>query len=810
MGRMTLPTSDAVWDMEEHMAAESPISPTSDLSASTMTIFDRTARIGLELDPGTGLPVALLNRSGEAARRLPVAMSLQLDTEGTEVDRQPFGLDYVDVTVLQEVRLRAEGVTHDFLGQDEVFTVATDVGAWRLDIEYRFRVASPRLEIHLIVAPPEDGPPGTLRNLHLRFRIEPGDLSGWRLFAPTSDLRSGVPLARVTEETRTGDAEFGGSGLVVIDDPAARSALLIWPLSRTEQANGSIQAHGSDVTFTVETRMAGRIGTGQRLRWGGVELDFLDQPWEELLPGIQSWYGPLGIAAPNDTASWIPGASLYEVQIGTSVFWGGWEYSPYPTARDLHDDVGRIAGLGFDCIQIMPHQPFPSYNVYDYHDVTLSYGDEDDLRRVVEAAHAHGMRVILDILMHGVIDEKMITATADRVRNGPYFDRLDDGTGIQPNEDFTAYKGYDYLVSWARHILDFEPHWAGGSPGDHPLAAEHPEWFVRKSSGEIIGVYTKAFDTNNVAWQEYFTSVCLMLVQRLGVDGFRFDAPTYNDVPNWSPATEHRASASQLGAVDHFARLRSEIKSRYPDALLYTEPSGVLFRQTMDIVYNYDEHPLIPAVIRPEITGDPTRIGMRSSRDPGDLGIRTARDLAGWFRNKIATLPKGSITARHIDSHDSFWWPLPGFKWRREQYGIPATRALVATWSLSGGVYMMFVGGEVGIEEDIRRANRLKRTIPEIRLGAADYDGVSVADDRIYAVARVLDGRRSLVLVNLSGETVATSCALADLDGLNSPTGYIVHDVWQDESLPSADGYSWDATRLGAIYQTLSRIRSAS
>ena len=401
--------------------------------------------------------------------------------------------------------------------------------------------------------------------------------------------------------------------------------------------------------------------------------------------------------------------------------------------------------------------------------------------------------------MHGVIDANMITATADRVRNGPYFARLSEGTEIVPNDDFTAYQGYDYMVSWARHILDFEAHWAGGSPGDHPMAAEHPEWFIRNSAGTIIGVYTKAFDTNNVAWQEYFTGVCLMLMERLGVDGFRFDAPTYNDVPNWSPATERRASASQMGSVGHFARLRDEIKSRYPDALLYTEPSGVLFRQTMDIVYNYDEHPLIPAVIRPADVPDASRQGMRSSRDPGDQGIRTARDLAEWFRNKLATLPRGSITARHIDSHDSFWWPLPGFKWRREQYGVPATRALVATWALSGGAYMMFIGGEVAIEEDIRRVNRIKRTIPEIRLGVADYGGISVDSDQVYAVSRVHEGQQSVVLVNLSPTAVQATVTIDTPPGPDSATGYLLHDVWNDTSLPALDGYAWRRDDLGAV-----------
>ncbi len=143
------------------------------------------------------------------------------------------------------------------------------------------------------------------------------------------------------------------------------------------------------------------------------------------------------------------------------------------------------------------------------------------------------------------------------------------------------------------------------------------------------------------------------------------------------------------------------MKTLKPDAMLYTEPSGTLFRQTMDITYNYDEHWLIHAVLRPE-----------SALGKNPLGIRHARDLAAWFRDKEAALPTGAMTARHIDSHDTFWWPLPGFKWRREQYGLPATRALLAIWSLIGGVYMTFVGGEIGIEPDVRRVNRLRHENP--------------------------------------------------------------------------------------------------
>ena len=78
-------------------------------SARTETIlYDRTGRIGIELDDRSGLPVALVDRTFGSERRLPVALSLRLDTEGREIDRQPFGMDYADLTVLTDVRRRDE------------------------------------------------------------------------------------------------------------------------------------------------------------------------------------------------------------------------------------------------------------------------------------------------------------------------------------------------------------------------------------------------------------------------------------------------------------------------------------------------------------------------------------------------------------------------------------------------------------------------------------------------------------------------------------------------------------------------------
>ena len=174
-----------------------------------------------------------------------------------------------------------------------------------------------------------------------------------------------------------------------------------------------------------------------------------------------------------------------------------------------------------------------------------------------------GMKVILDILMHGVIDADIIHRAADRVRNGPYFERLNEGTEVQHDPEYEAYDGGYYLVAGAATSLTSRSTGPAGSPASTHWWRSTPSWFVRRSDGEIIGVYTKAFDGANLAWQDYFmesADACPRLL-----DGFRFDAPTYNALPNWSPETESRASSST-------ARLRRALCAA-PTALKGSSPT---------------------------------------------------------------------------------------------------------------------------------------------------------------------------------------------------------------------------------------------
>jgi glycosidase len=737
---------------------------------ATMVFWAATDDLGLRLDGASGLPLGLLWRADATDHELPLHCTAELDVGGGEAQAQPYGLTYVGTTRHARVCLRAAGPTVLHNGFERIIVVPTEIDGWHVDWEWRFRQNHPRIGLGFTIAPPP-GASVPLRNVWLSFAITPPDLAEWQVEAPGNALRPGVSAAALARPVSiaTAGSVMGSTGLVALHRPPAGPTLVLWPFSRTEIGATTIETVGASLRCVVETGLAGRIEPGHALRFGEIQLDLLPRPWPQVRDAIPAWYGTLGLATPHDRPDWITAASMLEVQIGASVFAGGYQYAPYPTVRDLLADLDRIHRLGFDVLQIMPRQPYPSYNVHDYADITTSYGDEADLRQLVARCHELGMRVILDILLHGVIDQEVMAETVERVRNGPYMQRLEHTSDTFHGTDRRVLDAY--AIAWCRHILDFAPYWSAGSPPRHPLVDAHPEWFLRDSDQRIIGIYTRAFDVANVAWQRFFTDACVDLVQRLDIDGFRFDAPTYNRLPNWSTATAARASYSPLGCLQLFDQLRVRLKQQKPDAILYTEPSGVLFRQAMDVTYNYDEQWLIGSVM---------------ARHPAEapLAVRHGQDLAAWFRERNAVLPPGSLITHHIDSHDTFWWPLPGGKWRREQFGIAAARALLAVFALSGGAYMTFIGGEVGLDDDVTRVHRLRSRWPALRTGAADYAAVAVDQVAVYAVVRRDAERPALVLVNLTAEPVTVQAVVRLARPAGLPRAWQLDDVWNDEALP--------------------------
>jgi glycosidase len=79
---------------------------------------------------------------------------------------------------------------------------------------------------------------------------------------------------------------------------------------------------------------------------------------------------------------------------------------------------------------------------------------------------------------------------------------------------------------------------------------------------------------------------------------------------------------------------------------------------------------------------------------------------------------------------------------------------------------MTYVGGEVGIEREVRAAAALRRQHPNFARGRSDYRSVMATHDDVYAVIRESAEGRGLLLVNLSDEPVSSSVTLASSGGV--------------------------------------------
>jgi hypothetical protein len=166
--------------------------------------------------------------------------------------------------------------------------------------------------------------------------------------------------------------------------------------------------------------------------------------------------------------------------------------------------------------------------------------------------------------------------------------------------------------------------------------------------------------------------------------------------------------------------------------------------------------------------------------------VRNAREFMQWIEDRDAFLPVGGQTAHHIDSHDTFWWPQWGKKWRREQFGIETVQALAVAFMALDGPFMMFTGGEEGIESELRLVNGLRRTKPAFWDRKAHFDTMSDPTGSLFIAVRRTDVAEIAVVVNLTGAVAvdlpdaysshawseSTSARLAG--GRLAPHGYVV------------------------------------
>ena len=687
------------------------------------------------INESTGLPTLIGRKNKDSEMSVQIDSEIKIETGGHDRRNPVGGIEFYDTEMSSIQTL----IGKPFLCENEkstLWVVPTKIDEILININYSFNKVGPAISIGLEVVGHQDY---KIRNIFFNFSIELGS-QNWQVFAPGNGLRSGINLQEIKDST--GISPMGGlrgsSGLVYLHEELKKKSLATWFDASVEIPEIEIRSNGNTSLDTkIVTNFGSDLTKSQRLNLSLFSMELDTPPWSEFVEVFQSWLDEKGVTSPAAPPDWVKSAMIFEAQIGYSIFAEVNKYSPYPTVRSLIDDLGRIKGLGFSCIQLMPKQPYPSYNIHDYWDIDVSYGPKAEVFELVQKAHQLGIKVILDVLLHGVLDKESITEAADGVRQGPYKDRIGEKTYDSFSSDVKD--SSNYYIAWSRHIIDFENSWRDGSPQVSPLIAEHPDWFYRDTRGAVTGVYTKAFDARNASWQRFFMDGMIFLMKELQIDGFRFDAPTYNDYPNWADWASGRAGSSALGCVGLFQRLRPEIKSLKSDALMYTEPSGHLLRKSMDLNYNYDEQWLVTAIA--------------SSDSRRSVGIRNGRELARWMSDRDQLLPRGSMTAHHIDSHDTFWWPSWGIKWRREQFGLEMTRLLTCIFGSLPGPFMMFIGGEVGIDQLLPKISKLKLS-EAYQYGETRWWDSDSTPEELFGITYQNFNKSKTMLVNTSQKAV--------------------------------------------------------
>lgn len=113
---------------------------------------------------------------------------------------------------------------------------------------------------------------------------------------------------------------------------------------------------------------------------------------------------------------WTRNANIYEVNIR--------QFTKEGTLNAFEKHLPRLAEMGVDILWFMPIQPIgyenrkgdlgSYYSIVDYTAMNPNYGTTEDFKRVVDSAHALGMKVILDwVANHTSFDNIWVTDRPD-------------------------------------------------------------------------------------------------------------------------------------------------------------------------------------------------------------------------------------------------------------------------------------------------------------------------------------------------------------------------------------------------------------
>ncbi len=304
--------------------------------------------------------------------------------------------------------------------------------------------------------------------------------------------------------------------------------------AKIELETGRFQYLFEVVTEAGETIVWGANGAGNDL--GRDEPFQFARIQQRDTPQVPSWVtGAIGyhifpdrFFRPSDADEPSPRRVPWDREPKPTSFYGG-------TLRGIREKLPYLAALGITLLYLTPIFRSPSnhrYDTEDYYTVDPRLGGEEDLIHLVAAAHALGMKVILDAVFNHTSNR--FFAFRDAIRQGPH----------SPYWQWYSFAGGDRVTTDPVNYETFG-----------------------------VGIPTMPkLNFANPAVEEYFLQVGVYWLEKAGIDGWRLDVANEVDHAFWR-------------------KFRQQVKAKNPEALIVGEvwhdPTPWLGGDQFDGTMNY-------------------------------------------------------------------------------------------------------------------------------------------------------------------------------------------------------------------------------
>jgi maltooligosyltrehalose trehalohydrolase len=283
-------------------------------------------------------------------------------------------------------------------------------------------------------------------------------------------------------------------------------------------------------------------------------------------------------------------AVIYELHVGT--------FTAAGTFSAAAERLGDLASLGVTAIELMPVADFPGARNWGYDGVDLfaparAYGTPDDLRRLVDAAHAARLAVVLDVVYnHFGPDGAYVAQFSDQyfstVHHSPWGAAVNlDGDGSRDVRAFFIENALHWLHEYHLDGLRLD--------ATHAFADTSPRHFLAelaaavRDAGPTRSVLLIAEDDRNLS----------TIVRPVESDGWGFDAVWADDLHH---QLRRRAAGDRDGYFADYSGSLADIAatitrgwfytgqySAFRNAARGTDPAGVPVERMVVCLQNHDQ-----------------------------------------------------------------------------------------------------------------------------------------------------------------------------------------------------------------------------